>query len=128
MKEQKAAKILQALIEGTDPDTGEELVEAGILQRAHVMRALLAGVMALDSQMQRAARRAALPANIGKRWSKKESERLVAAFKGGDSIEALAESHGRTLRGIETRLEILGVLSPADRKTPDRFSLNKGEA
>ena len=128
MKEQQAAKILQALIEGSDPETGEELAEGSVMQRADVMRAMLAGLAALTAQMQRASRRSALPPNIGKTWSEKESARLLAAFKKGETVEALAESHGRSVRAIEARLEKQGLLSPADRKTADRFTPNKSES
>ncbi len=39
----KAQKILTALIQGVDPQTGEELPAGTVIQQAHVLRALLAG-------------------------------------------------------------------------------------
>jgi hypothetical protein len=44
MKESRARQILQALVQGVDPLTGEELPTGTILQHADVLRALLAGV------------------------------------------------------------------------------------
>ena len=43
MQEQRARKILQALIQGFDPTSGEELPTGTVLQQAEVLRALLAG-------------------------------------------------------------------------------------
>src|ERR1700727_1961291 len=48
MKEQRARFILQALVQGIDPLTGDELPPGTILQQAEVLRALLAGVSALE--------------------------------------------------------------------------------
>ena len=41
MKEQRARHILQALVQGIDPLTGEELAPGTVLQQADVLRALL---------------------------------------------------------------------------------------
>jgi len=38
MQEQRARKILQALVEGVDPTTGVELEAGTVLQRADVLR------------------------------------------------------------------------------------------
>ena len=47
MQEIRARQILQSLVQGIDPFSGEELPEGTVLQEAEVMRALLAGVAAL---------------------------------------------------------------------------------
>jgi len=121
MKEQRAREILQALVQGIDPITGEELPSGTIIQQADVLRALLAGVVALEQTVARAQRRAQLPGNVGRAWTKDEEATLVAAFKAGDSLASIAARHGRTLRAIEARLERLGLITAAQRSTNNSF-------
>jgi hypothetical protein len=122
MQEQRARKILQALVEGVDPATGEELEAGTVLQRAEVLRALLAGVTALDQVSARAQRRAALPGNVGRNWSADEERVLVTEFQAGDTLADIAAKHGRTLRAIEARLERLGLLTTEQRTTNNSFT------
>jgi hypothetical protein len=121
MQEQRARKILQSLIEGVDPTTGDELSGETILQRADVLRALLAGVSALEQISARAQRRAQLPDNVGLTWSADEERNLVSAFQAGDPLPDIAAKHGRTLRAIEARLERLGLLTQDQRSTSNSF-------
>jgi hypothetical protein len=121
MKEQRARHILQALVQGVDPLTGEELPPGTILQHADVLRALLAGVAALEQTSARAQRRAQLPGNVGRAWSGDEETTLVAAFKSRDPLPDIAARHGRTVRAIEARLEKLGLLTAEERSTSDSF-------
>jgi hypothetical protein len=127
MQERRARQILQALIQGVDPFDGSELSSGTVLQQADVLRALLAGVAALEQDAVRASRRAALPRNIGRSWTEEENKRLVAAFQAGEKLGDVAVRHGRTLRAIEARLEKLGLLSGDDRTTRDRFGPNAQE-
>jgi len=101
--------------------TGEELPPGTILQHADVLRALLAGLAALEQTAARAQRRAQLPGNVGRAWSDDEEQTLVAAFKSGDPLPNIAARHGRTLRAIEARLEKLGLLTAEQRSTNDSF-------
>jgi hypothetical protein len=121
MNDQRARQILHSLVNGADPFTGTELSVGAVLQQADVLRALLAGCSALDERAARAGRRAQLAKNIGKAWTPEEQERLIQAFKSGENLEQVAARHGRTLRGIESRLEILGLITGAQRTTQNRF-------
>ena len=121
MKEQRARHILQALVQGIDPFTGDELPPGTILQQAEVLRALLAGVSALEQTAARAQRRAQLPGNVGRAWTADEERTLVAAFKSADPLPDIAVRHGRTLRAIEARLEKLGLLTAEERSTDNSF-------
>jgi hypothetical protein len=121
MKEQRAREILQALVQGVDPLTGEELPPGTILQHADVLRALLAGLNAMEQIAARAQRRAQLPDNVGRAWTPDEEATLVAAYKSGDSAADIASRHGRTLRAIEARLEKLGLITPEQRTTNPSF-------
>ncbi len=122
MQEQRARKILQALVEGVDPATGVELDAGTVLQRADVLRALLAGVTALEQVSARALRRAQLPDNVGRPWTADEERTLVTAFQAGDPLVDVASKHGRTLRAIEARLERLGLLTAEQRTTNNSFT------
>ena len=107
---------------GADPITCEELPRETVLQHADVLRALLAGLTALEQTAARAQRRAQLPDNVGRAWTTDEESRLVAAFKSGDSPIVIAHQHGRTLRAIEARLEKLGLITAEQRTTRGGFT------
>ena len=64
----KARNVLEALIHGVDPNTGEELPSDTVLNRPDVLRALLASASALDALKARAQRRSQLPPSVGKTW------------------------------------------------------------
>lgn len=121
MKQHRALHILQALIQGVDPVTGQELPPGTVMQNADVLRALLAGAGALEQTAAREQRRAALPDNVGRAWSDEEEATLVAAFKSGDALPDIAARHGRTLRAIEARLERLSLLTAEQRSTDPSF-------
>jgi hypothetical protein len=121
MNEQRARQILQALVQGVDPMTGEELPPGTLLQQADVLRALLAGLNALEQTTARAQRRAQLPGNVGRAWTVEEETTLIAAFKAGNPLPDIATRHGRTLRAIEARLERLGLLTSEQRTTNPSF-------
>jgi hypothetical protein len=121
MKEQRARQILQALVQGVDPLTGEELPSGTVLQQADVLRALLAGLAALEQTSARAQRRAQLPDNVGRPWSADEETKLIEAFESGEALLSIAARHGRTLRAIEARLERLGLLTVERRSTISSF-------
>ena len=122
MKQIRARQVLQSLIQGLDPVTGEELPRETVLQHADVLRALLAGLSALEQTAARAQRRAQLPDNVGQTWTTEEERKLVAAFKSGGSPLSIAREHGRTLRAIEARLEKLGLITAEERTTRGGFT------
>jgi DNA-binding NarL/FixJ family response regulator len=122
MTQTRARQILQSLIQGIDPVTSEELPCETVLQHADVLRALLAGLTALEQTAARAQRRSQLPDNVGQAWTTEEESRLVAAFKSGSTATAIAHQHGRTLRAIEARLEKLGLITAEQRVTRGGFT------
>jgi hypothetical protein len=122
MQQSRARQILQSLIQGIDPVTGEELLPETVLQHAEVLRALLAGLSALELTAARAQRRAQLPGNVGQAWTNDEESTLVGEFKSGEAAEAIARKHGRTLRAIEARLEKLGLITAEERTTRGGFT------
>lgn len=116
-----ASRILQWLIEGIDPTTGEDIPTDSILNRAEIIRALLTAVWALDAEEARKKRREQLPTNAGRTWSAEEDAALVDAFERGVPVATIAAERGRSVRSIEARLTAKGLLSPEHRKTIDRF-------
>ncbi len=46
---------------------------------------------------------------------------MIHAFKGGETVEEIAAKHGRTPRGIESRLEMLGMMTAEQRTTKNYF-------
>lgn len=124
MQERRAREILQSLIQGLDPFSGAELPAGTVFQHADVLRALLAGVAAMEQDAARASRRAQLPRNIGRTWSAEEHAELIDAFQAGQTTAEIATKHGRTVRAIEARLEKLGLITAAERTTADRFGAN----
>jgi len=117
----RSMQVLQALIEGVDPDTGTELPADTVLNRVDVVRALLTAVEALDSVTARALRRAQLPDGVGKRWSDTEEQELKEEIGRGVPIPVVATKHNRTVRAIESRLERMGLLRPDQRTTSGSF-------
>jgi hypothetical protein len=128
MDEAKALDILTTLASGVNPLSGEVFTSDSPYQASEIVRALFVAVRALERNAKpesggtRASKpRSDLPANVGKPWTSEEDNRLVAAFDRGQSTRELAGAHGRTLAGIEARLEKLGRLEPTQRVTSNRY-------
>jgi hypothetical protein len=118
----KARAVLQSLIQGLDPETGVELPEDAIVNRIEVNRSMLVAVTALEQVQARILRRAMLPEGVGKTWTDEEVQRLKVEFANSDPIPLIATKHSRTIRAIEARLELLGLLSPDQRTTSNSFT------
>jgi len=114
--------ILKALIAGVNPESAEPVPNDSVLHQPGVIRALLAGLSALELTTARALRRAQLPGNVGNTWTTEEERSLIAAFKSGELPEVISQKHGRTLRAIEARLQKLGLITEAERTTRGGFS------
>jgi len=115
-----ARNILRNLAEGQDPLTGYPL-SVTVLQQAAVVRALVTAIAVLEADAARARRRARLPQNVGRAWTSAEDQLLRAGFARGEAPPELARRHRRTLAGIESRLERLGLLRPEQRRTRNRY-------
>ena len=126
MKPEEAATILQSLVDGRDPSSGQELPADAVYQRAEVIRALLVGCAAIESSLARDKRRAQLPKRVGTAWTAEEDEKLRYGFQTDRSVEALASSHQRTPNSIRARLERLNLIPPEQRSTFPRFPFSEG--
>ena len=114
---QRSRTILDSLVQGVHPKTGGALPEDSVVNDIDVSRAMVSAVIALDQMSARLARRAQLPASVGKAWTQEEEQRLKKEFSANEPIAHIATQHGRTMRAIESRLEKLGLLT-ADPKMP----------
>jgi hypothetical protein len=119
---QKARTVLQSLIQGLDPETGEDLPKKDAVNRIDVNRSMSIALTALEQVEARMLRRAQLPESVGKSWSEEEEQQLKAEFANSEPIPDIATKHGRTVRAIEARLERVGLLRSDQRTTNDSFT------
>ncbi|NOT69609.1 MAG: hypothetical protein HOP04_15150 [Methylophilaceae bacterium] len=104
----EAKKIIDALANGIDPETGEILPALSTFNNPQVIRALFVALKALDSAAKRAERDRSLPGNAGRPWPEAEDKELLAIFDAGTPIKDIAAKHGRTHGAITSRLVRLG--------------------
>ncbi|MET0658485.1 MAG: hypothetical protein ABW110_10070 [Steroidobacteraceae bacterium] len=139
----RAQTLLILLADGVHPLTGEVFPADSPYQNAEIVRALYFGIRCLeaanravaaqdvldarDSRRQSAtptASSALLKGNAGKPWSADEERELLERFDAGVLPGELAKQHGRSVAGIEARLEKLGRLRPDQRTTTSRYPLS----
>ena len=118
---QRARTVIQSLVQGVDPETGDELPKNSIVNRIEVNRALSTGILAIDQIAARLVRRAQLPESVGKTWTEDEEQVLTDEFNAGDPTSLMATKHRRTIRAIEARLEKLGLITAGQRATSGSF-------
>jgi hypothetical protein len=121
MDETKALSILSTLANGVNPLTGEAFPSDSPYQAPDIVRALYVATRALNARTGPKPARSGMPSNVGKPWTAEEDQRLLAEFDRGREPRALAGAHGRTLAGIEARLEKLGRISSQQRVTTNRY-------
>jgi hypothetical protein len=106
MTPQEAQRVIDALADGADPETGELFPSESVLVKPAVIRALFLASRALEAARSAAAREQ--PAQAGKPWTPEEDQRLLAAFDQGADLPALTAAHARSKGGIASRLVHLG--------------------
>ena len=125
MDDQHVLRVLTALANGMDPNTGEIYPPESPYQSPDVIRALFAATRAMEDRKPQATAPAQSPrqganavrhaagANVGKNWSANEDQQLLAGFDAGKSLSELAQIHGRTQGGVRARLAKHGRLEPS---------------
>ena len=111
MQNTEAIRIVEALIDGVDPVTGEVLPEASPYNHPEVIRALARALGAMIRSPHQKRRQQDLPANAGKAWTKEEDQQLIKAFDEGCAVKDIAAKHARTQGSIASRLVRLGKIS-----------------
>ncbi len=104
----EANKIIDALANGIDPETGEILPSQSTFNSPQVIRALFVAMSALERAARRADRDNSLPKNAGRSWSDEEDKQLLAIFDSGTPAKEIALRHFRSLGAITSRLVRLG--------------------
>ncbi|MFW6127285.1 MAG: hypothetical protein ACOC6K_03630 [Thermodesulfobacteriota bacterium] len=115
MDAKEALRIIQSLIDGVDPNTGETLPPESPYQQPQVLRALFLASKSLEESFRRKLREKNLPSNAGKPWLAEEDKILSEGFEKGLSIDQLAEKHQRTKGAILARLSKIGKIPPGFR-------------
>ena len=115
MNHQDSAFVLSALLDATDPATGQSLSDP-LFARRDIKTALATARNALtrDTQPKR-------PANAGKPWTEEHDQALTSAFAKGSSAAALSRQLGRSLAAIEARLIHHGLLKPEEATCKLRY-------
>lgn len=114
MDDSKAHGIIATLAKGLDPISGRAFPSDSPYQAPDIVRALFVAAQALDAKLHTRGRgKGELPANAGKPWNDEEDRRLLLQFDAGQTIQDLARAHGRTVAGIQARLERHGRVQPA---------------
>ena len=108
----EALRIIQSLLDGVDPSTGEIFPDNSPYQQPVILRALFVAVRALERFQEKQKREQRLPENAGKAWDESEDQMLCIEFESGLTIMQLAQKHRRTSGAIQSRLEKLGKIAP----------------
>lgn len=119
MTPEQASHLIEQLVLGTDPRTGELLREGDACTAPEVIRALFVARNALQGKTAEPARPArrgpvmrngVVLANVGKKWSGEDVDAMLRQFEAGTPIGAIAAQLGRTDVGIVARLVQAGAL------------------
>jgi hypothetical protein len=112
MEIQEALRIMRALADGVNPETGEILAADTVYQFPPVVRAFHQAVSALELMEERLRNKRALPAKAGKSWSRAEDQQVCEELRRGIDFHQIAETHNRTVGSIIARLVKLGKIGP----------------
>jgi hypothetical protein len=112
MEIQEALRIMRALADGVNPETGEVLTADAVYQYPPVVRAFHRAVAALEYAEERERSKKTLPANAGKSWSRAEDEQVCEELRRGIDFHQIAKTHNRTIGSIIARLVKLGKIGP----------------
>jgi len=80
----KARTVIQSLVHGLDPETGEDLPKEDTANRIEVNRSMSIALTALEQVEARMVRRSQLPEGVGKTWTEEEEQQLKAEFAGSE--------------------------------------------
>jgi hypothetical protein len=110
---QQVIKVWQALLDGTNPDTGAVLPADSILHSPTVIRALARLVQSLEyCEGRNQEKQRKLPPNAGRAWTPEEDAQVCEELRKGARFAEIAKGHGRTNGAIVTRLVRLGKIPP----------------
>ena len=125
MNYERAIEILEMLLNGIDPVTGEILPEKGTHAEPEVIRALYKGIQALsrEAKQEKTEDISSEPGttqrkvNANRPWTKEDDQQLMEFFRNQAPIEEICAVLQRRPIGINNRLVFLGLVE----RTTDRF-------
>ena len=128
MSPERAVEIIENLVDGIHPLTGEILPESNICEETNIVDALNCAIRVLNERIvaeraieeyrrqqireatekeNKAKRR--LHDNAGKPWSPEDDAELLKQYKAGVSVTEIAKRYKRTKGAIRARLVRLGI-------------------
>ena len=128
MSPERAVEIIENLVDGIHPLTGEILPESNICEETGIVEALNCAIRVLNERIvaeraieeyrrqqireatekENKAKRK-LPENAGKPWSPEADAELLKLYKAGVSVTDIAKQYKRTRGAIRSRLVELGM-------------------
>lgn len=128
MNAKDAYTLLETLLDGIDPITGEMLPEEHVCQEPAVLRALHRALAALQNDMEPAEEdnTDVDPAlvnkngrlNAGRPWTQKDLNWLKQLHEAGANMDEMCYLLQRRKRGIEKQLAYLGLVDAKAKKLP----------
>ena len=113
MEIQEALKIMRALANGVNPQTGEALEADSVCRQPETVKALNRALGALAQLEQRERAR---PANAGRTWTRTEDAQVCEEVRRGIDFHEIAKTHNRTVGSIVARLVKLGKIASLPNK------------
>jgi hypothetical protein len=109
MEIEEALKIMRALANGANPETGEALEAGSICRQPQIVKALNRAIGALVAAQEREHKR---PMNAFRTWTRAEDAQVCDELRKGMDFQEIAKSHNRTVPSIVARLVKLGKIAP----------------
>ncbi len=101
-------KIVRALANGVDPETGGNLEQNSTCCQPRVVKALNRSISALVQEQKREQRK---PSNAFRKWTRAEDAQVCEEVRNGKDFHDIAAAHNRTLASIVARLVKLGKIN-----------------
>jgi hypothetical protein len=119
MEIEDALKIMRALANGTNPETGEALEAGSVCRRPQTVKALNRAISALVEARCRESKR---PMNAFRTWTRAEDAQVCEEVRKGMDFHEIAKAHNRTVPSIVARLVKLGKIAPERQRvsSPNR--------
>jgi len=108
MEIQESLKIMRALADGINPETGDALPAESLYKSPQTIKALNRAVAALVAAEERERNK---PTNAGKYWSRAEDAQVCEEVRKGINFHEIAKTHNRSVGSIVARLVKLGKIA-----------------
>jgi hypothetical protein len=106
-------KIVRALANGLDPESGANLDASSTCRKPQVIKALNRAISSLVQEHKREERK---PVNAFRRWTQTEDMQVCEEVRSGMDFHEIAKAHNRTVASILARLVKLGKITAMPKK------------